>query len=398
MMTPAITFLIRSLDVGGAERQLVELATGLHRRGWRVKVVTFYPGGPLEKDLRKAQVPMVSMNKRGRWDLGFLWRLARYLRSDGADILHGYLPLSNILLVLLRPKKGVPVVWGVRASNMDLGRYDWLARVEFMLANALSRFADLVVCNSEAGRAYHVAGGLCAPRLVVIPNGIDTARFRPDPHARAELRREWGVGDREKVVGVVARLDVMKDHPNFLRAAARVSESHPGTRFVCVGGGAGHYREELRALATTLGLDRRLHWVDLRDDVWRVYNALDVAVLSSAFGEGFPNVVAEAMATGVPCVVTDVGDAAAVVGGRGWVCPPRDSAALAQGIAAALEAEAGLRHRLRERVCGEFSSEALLERTAACLLELLGIPRAAHGTRPAGAAPLPDPAKAEHAS
>ena len=157
MSRPAITFLVRSLDLGGAERQLVELATGLHRSGWRVEVLTFYPNGPLEPDLRTAGVPIVTLNKRGRWDVICFWRLARHLRRHVPDIAHGYLSVPNMLLVLLKSRSRTRVVWGVRASNMDLSHYDWLSRIEFFAAATLSRFADLVICNSHAGRAYHVA-------------------------------------------------------------------------------------------------------------------------------------------------------------------------------------------------------------------------------------------------
>src|SRR5690349_16733019 len=126
---PSITFLVRSLDIGGAERQLVELATGLHRAGWGVEVITFYGKGPLEHQLQTARVPLFCLDKRGRWDVLCLLKLARRLRRDKPDIVHGYLPLPNILLSMLRPSVRTRVVWGIRASNMDLARYDWLARV-----------------------------------------------------------------------------------------------------------------------------------------------------------------------------------------------------------------------------------------------------------------------------
>jgi glycosyltransferase involved in cell wall biosynthesis len=371
MTQPAIVFLVRSLDMGGAERQLVELARGLHRAGWRVEVITFYAGGPLEPLLKADGVPLFFLHKRGRWDILCLWNLARFLRRSHPDIVHGYLPLPNVLLVLLRPTGRTRVIWGIRASNMDLERYDWLARVEFWLGTMLSRFADLIICNSNAGRVYHVARGYPHATSVVVPNGISLDDFRPDASARAELRREWGIRHDEHLVGLVARLDPMKDHSNFLRAAAQVLASRSDVRFVCVGEGPSEYRRRLEILTTSLGLRGRVCWVNARPDVWRVYNALDVAVLSSAFGEGFPNVVAEAMATGVPCVVTDVGDAAAVVADQGWVCPPSDSAALARAIGAALKALPCDGQAIRARIASQYSSQALFERTTTRLLALL---------------------------
>src|SRR5205085_3624595 len=123
-------------------------------------------------------------------------------------------------------------------------------------------------------------------KTTVVPNGIDVAQFRPDASARARLRSEWGIGDEQCVVGLVARLDPMKDHANFLHAATQVLQSRRDVRFVCVGDGPPEYRRSLEVLAASLGLDSRLSWIAARPDVWRVYNALDVAVLSSCFGEG----------------------------------------------------------------------------------------------------------------
>jgi glycosyltransferase involved in cell wall biosynthesis len=260
---------------------------------------------------------------------------------------------------------------------MDGHPYDALFRFEVRLGVLLSRFADLIICNSEAGRDHHVGLGYLPQNMIVVPNGIDVERFRPDAGARAELRAEWSVGTDETLIGLIGRLDPMKDPQNFLQAAARLARPRPGLRVVCAGDGPEAYRDELKALAAELGIAERVLWSPARVDVWRVYNALDVCVSSSAFGEGFSNTIAEAMATGVPCVVTNVGDSAIVVGDRGWVCPPRDSAALAQAIEAALGAMPADAAAIRQRIAVNYSSSALLHRTVSHLTQLLG---------PAGAA------------
>jgi glycosyltransferase involved in cell wall biosynthesis len=371
-----IVFLMRSLDIGGAQRQLIELASGLHRSNWRVKVLVFYGGGELEADLLRRGIEVQSLNKSGRWDvLGFSYRLLRSLRRERPDVLHGYLGTENLLSTAMQPfVPRMRVVWGVRASNMDLAEYDWLARVGFRLGCWLSRFADLVICNSAAGMRFHVDHGYPANRMVVIPNGIDSERYKPDPVARNELRRQWAIGNDELLVGLVARLDPMKDHDTFLRAAAAVGGHRPDVRFVCVGDGPEPYRSRLRALASDLGLDERLMWAGPHIDMTNVYNALDLAVLSSRWGEGFPNVVAEAMATAVPCVVTDVGDASTLVGETGWVCPPHDPAELALALTGALGSKGALAaygQRACQRVRTEYSVERLTSVTAQKLAELL---------------------------
>ena len=371
-----IVFLIRSLDLGGAQRQLIELASALHRSNWHVQVLVFYGGGELEADLLKRGVRVQSLAKSGRWDIvGFSYRLLRSLRRERPDILHGYLGTENLLSTAMRPFiPKMRVVWGVRASNMDLNEYGWLTRVLFRMECWFSRFADLVICNSTAGMEFSAAHGYPRNRMIVIPNGIDSERFKPDPVARSEMRRQWAIGNDELLIGVVGRLHPMKDHATFLRGAVAVGKDRPDLRFVVVGDGPEPYRGRLKRLASDLGLDERLIWAGPRIDMANVYNALDLAVLSSQWGEGFPNVVAEAMATGVPCVVTDVGDAPDVVGETGWVCPSHDPAQLALAMKSAIASRRALAaygQQACQRVRTEFSVERLTATTAQKLAELL---------------------------
>jgi glycosyltransferase involved in cell wall biosynthesis len=324
-----ITFLIRSLNYGGAERQLIVLAEGLNEKGHRVGVVVFYSNGPLEKELARAGVWVRTLDKRGRWDVfTFFLRLIDALKQERPDILYSFLPVPNLFAVILKrifPR--IKVVWGVRASNVDLSRYDWLARLTYWLECKLSRFANVIIVNSRAGFAYAVAHGFPKNKMAVIPNGIDTDKFCPDPYARSRVRKEWGVADSEKLIGLVGRLDPMKDHPTFLRAAALLVQERNDVRFVCVGDGPAVYRQELYALCKELMLADRVIWAGTRADMPAVYNALDIAT-SSSYGEGFPNVIGEAMACGVPCVVTDVGDSAFIVGGLGIVISPKNPVGL----------------------------------------------------------------------
>lgn len=362
-----ICFLIRSLDPGGAERQLVELALGLPRDRFEVTVLCFYPGGALEAGLRAAGVRLRSLDKKGRWDtLGFLARLGRTLRKLDPQILHGYMDIANLLCLAMKPLlPKVRVVWGVRGSYTDLDRYDWLRKAAFTAERYAARWPDLIIANSQAGAAHRRQLGFPERRMVVVQNGIDTDRFRRDEAAGARVRRELGLDEKAVVVGLVARLDPVKDHPTFLRAAARVAALRPKVRFLCVGGGAAAYREELERLAAELGLGSRVRFTGDRRDMTAIYSALD-AVVSSSYGEGFPNALGEAMACGVPCAVTDVGDSALIVGALGKVAPPRDPERLADGLLALLD-QPPPEALLRARIVAEFSRRALIERTVAML-------------------------------
>lgn len=368
-----IAFLIRSLHYGGAERQLVTLAKALAKEGFNLTVLFFYPGGTLEKDLKDSGVQLISLEKRGRWDIfGFFWRLVRHLKHIKPDILHGYLGVSNLLTLCLKPFfPSTQMVWGVRASNVDLSRYDWLSRLTFQLECFLSRFADLIIVNSHAGRAYHLAHGFPAKKMVVIPNGIDTERFKPDLQARVRVRAEWGIPEPKILIGLVGRLDPMKDHPTFLRAAALLYQQRQDVCFVCVGTGAEHYAQEVYQLTRELNLFDQVIWAGACADMPAVYNALDIAV-SSSYGEGFPNVIGEAMACGVPCVVTDVGDSAWIVGDTGWVVPPKNPELLKTAIAQLIDriqSDGYESKPNRQRVIEQFSVLQLVAQTKAVFLQ-----------------------------
>jgi glycosyltransferase involved in cell wall biosynthesis len=367
-------FLIRSLNLGGAERQLVELVGELSARGYPITVCAFYDGGALKGQLEALpDVAVVSLSKRGRWDIaGFLWRLTRVVRDVRPDLIHGYMPVANEFALAMSKLSSSGCVFGLRASSLDFSTYGYAARAVFLLDALCSHFADATIVNSEAGKRDHIGSGYDAKRMSVVHNGIDCERFCPDPAAGAAQRLEWGISPHERLVGIVARLDPMKDHRTFIEAAARVAKLATNVRFVSIGQGPPSYAEELRSLAATLGVD--ILWAGARSDMRAVYNALDLVVLSSAFGEGFPNVVGEAMATGTRCVVTDVGDAGLVVGDTGRVVPPGNPAALAAEICDLLRQSAvaarAAAAAARDRIIGRFSKRALADATEKVLLEV----------------------------
>ncbi|HEY5997686.1 MAG TPA: glycosyltransferase [bacterium] len=361
--------LARSLEAGGAERQLVELAGGLDRSRFDITVAVLYDRGPLRAAVGALPgVRLVSLGKTGPWDLaGPLARLVRLIRGARIDAIYGSLDIANLYALAGGRLGGAKVVFGVRSSYMDFTRYARSEARVWRMAAMASRAADLVIYNSFAGRDYALSRGFSRRNAAVVSNGIDTGRFRPDPEGRRRVRAEWGVNPGARLAGIVGRLDPMKDHGTFLRAAALVLREDPGARFVCVGEGSTPHAEGLRALAAQLGLERALVWAGARSDMPAVYGALDVLALSSR-GEGFPNVVGEAMACGVPCVVTDVGDAARIVGAEGIVVPPEDPAALAGGLLRLLAEPADDRRargaRCRERIVQEFPVGALAGATA----------------------------------
>ncbi|BCA54210.1 putative Lipopolysaccharide core biosynthesis glycosyltransferase [Nitrospira sp. KM1] len=368
-----IIFLTRSLNYGGSERQLIGLAKALWSRKTPVSVVTFYPDGSLAQDLRSVGVPLQSLDKLSRWNVaGFVVRLVKAIRQMEPAILHGYLSTANILTVLIKPFcPRVKIAWGVRASDMQLEQYGRIDQIQSWIETLLSRFADIIIVNSQAGLTTALRKGFPRHKMIVIPNGIDSQRFRPNPELRDKMRAQWGVASHERVVGLVGRLDPMKGHRVFIKAAGLLAQGSPHVRFVCVGDGPEEYKRELMELSHNAHLGQRLMWVGAQDDVEAVYNALDVLASCSSYGEGFSNVIGEAMACGVACVVTDVGDAKEIVGDTGIVVARDDAGALVHAWLTILSREDGQRHEMsvmvRKRIVEHYSVERLVTATITAL-------------------------------
>jgi glycosyltransferase involved in cell wall biosynthesis len=370
-----VLFLIRSLRIGGAERQLALLARAMHASGHRVRVATFYGGGAFEADLRQAGVPVIDLHKSGRWDvLAFFWRLVRLLRQEKPAIVHGYLPMSNILLWLARFfAPACKLVWGVRVSDFDPGQYGWMGRLEGRLERWLAGAADLIICNSWKGLSLVRQRGFPVASTACVPNGIDTQKFQPDLAAGLRMRRAWGIDERCFLFGLVGRLDPVKNHPGFIAAAARLAAELPEPMFVCIGPGPDHYAHALREQALAAGLSDRMWFTGGCEDMPAAYNALNVFV-SASLSEGSPNVLGEAMACDVSAITTDVGDAAWLMADYGQVIPPGDVDALYAAMRQAyLDRARPPVHTPRARIIEVFDA-ALLEQRTVELLSALALP------------------------
>lgn len=363
-----ILFLIRSLDAGGAERQLCDLVKGLDKHLFDIYVVTFYDGGKLRKELEAIkEIHLISLGKKKRWDLLTLfWRFFIVAKKICPQILHGYLDMSNLLCLLVGKMLRLKVVWGVRSSYMELSKYYWTDRWLFKLLVLMSKFPDLIITNSYAGKEYFIKSGYSPKNMVVINNGIDTRKFYPNRKAGERLRIQWGINNEQILIGLVGRLDPIKDHPTFIKASAIVAEQNPLTRFVCIGGGDETYKEELHKQVADYGLSEKFIWAGHMEEMATAYDSLDVLCLSS-HGEGFPNAVGEAMACGIPVVTTNVGDAAEIVGDVGKVVAVGDYQQLAKElIHFAAMPKASLRklgEKSRERIKQKYSLEFLVVNT-----------------------------------
>lgn len=326
-----IVHLITDLSTGGAEKMLAKLLSGMDHSRFRNVVVSLTDRGVLGDSIRALGVPLHTLGMgRGRPSPLAAWRLWYLLRRERPVLLQTWLYHADLLGLICGRLAGIPrIVWNLRCSNMDMGQYSALSALVVRVLARLSQYPDAVLVNSETGRQVHEQLGYRPRHWELIPNGFDLDRFRPDPDIGAAFRRELNIPAGSFLVGMVARLDPMKDHGTFLKAATLLSRDHPEARFVLVGRDVRQGNEALVRLVKENGLDGRVHLLGERTDVERILPGLDLATLTSAFGEGFPNVLGEAMACGLPCVATDVGDAGAIIGDTGLLVPPRDPMALA---------------------------------------------------------------------
>ncbi len=321
-----VLHVITGLGLGGAESMLTGMLTEVPDEAVEARVVSLLPGGPNAERLAAAGIAVDDLGMTRGWPSPVaVRRLARRIRESRADVVQSWMyhaDLAATAAAALLPRgRRLVLVWGVRCSDMDLSRYGWRLRTVVRLSARLSRRPAAVVANSETGRAVHQQLGYRPKRFEVIPNGIDTARYRPDAQARARTRAALGLDDATPVVAHVARVDPMKDHETFLAALDQLN----GTVALLIGKGT-------EGLPDRPGLER----LGGRTDVAELLPAADLIVNSSAFGEGFSNAIAEGMAAGLPAVATDVGDARAIIGETGIVVPPRAPGALAEAIQALL--------------------------------------------------------------
>ena len=355
---PHVLHVIPGLRVGGAEAMLARLAEALVPEGWRFTVACLLGDGPLGPRLRQAGSSVVDLGGAAphRAPLA-LWRLARLWRTTRPDLVVGWLYHGNAMTALARPfVPATPLVWTLRSSRMAPDDLSASARLALAINRRFGHLPDLVLANAHAGLAEHVADGLRPRAARVIGNGFDTGRLRPDAGARARLGAMLGVPEGRVLVGHAARVDPMKDHDGLIAATARAVAAGADLHLVLIGRGT-------RALAVPPALAGRVSLLGERADVPDLLPGLDLFCLPSAYGEGFPNALGEAMACGVPAIVTNVGDSAVVLGDAGQVVPPRDPDALAAALAAMADlppqARAGLGVTARARILARHRIETV---------------------------------------
>ena len=357
----SITYLITGLFTGGAETMLLKLLQHLDRSRFTPRVISLSTKGEIGPRIEALGVPVQALGMQSGVPSPVRFaRLVWLLRASRPLVVHTWMYHADLLGGLSARLAGCKnVIWGVRSSHLSSTESKRSTLMVMKACAAVSGWvpSKILSCSHRA-KAVHVAAGYVEDKINVIPNGFDLGCFAPDTAARSSVRAELGLSMDTPLVGLMARHDPQKSHSGFFEAAARLREHLPQVHFVLAGTGIDACNAALTAAVVQKGLQAHAHLIGRRDDMPRLMAALDVLASSSSYGEAFPNVLGEAMACGVPCVVTDVGDSAEIVGPTGRVVPPGDMTGLADQLLAVLRLppadKAALGQQARARVAAEY--------------------------------------------
>lgn len=346
---------------------LLKLLTKMDYTKFYNQVITLTNNGPIGEKIQTIGIPVLTLGLTKNLPNPFkLIMLSAWLRRQQPHIIQTWMYHADLIGGLVgKFSTNAKIIWNLRQSNLDPQASKrttiWTAKICANLSRLLPKY---IICGSEAARDVHSALGYDITRMLVIPNGFDLTQFYPNVQARQLIRRELGLSDEALLIGLIARFDPQKDHKNFIQAAAMLAASHPHIHFLLCGDDISLENPVLASWIQETKIASQFHLLGRQSDIPTIMAALDIASSSSSFGEGFPNVIGEAMACGVPCVVTDVGDSAQIVGETGIVVPPRDAVALAHGWKQLLQIGQEKRARLgasaRERIAQLFSLEAVV--------------------------------------
>jgi len=329
-----ILHIITDLDVGGAEMMLFNLVNEHRKYGHEIQVIGLAHDGLLGDRIKKIGDPVFPLNMNANQpDPLTVLRLRKLIKKINPDVIPTWMYHADLLGAMAAFMAGnPPVIWGLHHTlNSTTKMNPWTQRIIKINALLSLFFPQKVICCSEETMKSHINKGYSSKKMIVIPNGIDLTGFRIDPETRVYIRREFGLNPETPLIGMVARFHPQKDHRTFILAAKILHQTLPNVHFILAGSNIVHENLELKNWIKEAEMEKNIHLAGLRNDIPRFVAAFDIVSLSSAYGEALPVSICEAMACGVPCVVTDVGDSRKIVSGSGICVPTRDPKALAEG-------------------------------------------------------------------
>ncbi len=379
-----ILFYFQDLCVGGVLRQLSQLVVNLDRRGHSISAVAMYPTDADWEHLWSAKSINIEILFPGKpykdipgpiTLIKAASRLRKLILREKPEILYSFGGHAPRILswFATRTLPDIKLVWRYRGAGhkLLLQNNDLNYKAILFIERYISAFVPLAVYNSDASFSFGEGVKHNFKKQLVIKNGFDTDKFKPVPDADNRIRREWGVSKDEKLIGIVGRVIPGKGFDIFIKAAASVLKNRKDVRFVCVGDGDESYKRHLENLSRELKLSSYLVWAGARSDMTSVFNSMDI-LCSASYAGGFQSVIGEAMACGVPCVVTDVGDSAKIVGDTGIVVPYDNPEMLARGLLTMIDRLPGIEPEdIRAGILENFTVEKMVDQTETALRDLL---------------------------
>ncbi len=367
MNKPSICYFLPTMNIGGAEKHVIHLASALQQRGYPTRIVTIFQEGPLKDHVLRENIPFTCLHVKSGWNLATVWKIFQWLRANRTDILHTYLFGFHFYAGLPARLLKVPVIL---SSRREIAQ--WKKRRHWLVENFGNYFADRIVCCSRAVQSWTLERENVRPEQVLtIYNGVDLNDFNPQSDG-LRVRQEFGIPEGAFLVGTVANFSHEKGYPYLLDAISVVLEKNPSVWFLLAG--AGPLQPEMKARAAVIPRSRQIIFAGSRSDIPEILSALDVFTLASII-EGFPNVVLEAMAMAKPVVATEVGGIPELIetGEDGILVKPRASGPLAEAILQLL-ADRGLAGRLGnhagEKIRRDFMLTKMLDQYEALYLSL----------------------------
>lgn len=329
-----ILHIITDLNVGGAEMMLLNLVVEHHKYGFEILVIGLANDGPIGEKLRQFGIPVVTLGmKTNHQDQFPFLRLVNLIKSIKPDIIQTWMYHADLFGSLAALIAGNPrVIWGLHHTlnkSIEIKPFtNIIIRINSLLSNFIPK--KVICCSVETMRS-HIKIGYSVRKLVVIPNGTDLVRFQMDRDAGLMIKNEFGLSPENHLIGMIARFHPQKDHHTFIQAAKILNKVSPKVHYILAGAQMDYANKEIVNWINEVGLENHIHLTGLRNDIPQLISSLDIATLSSAFGEALPVSICEAMACGIPCVVTDVGDSKKIVANAGICVPTRNPNALADG-------------------------------------------------------------------
>ena len=374
-----ILHVITSLSTGGAEAMLFKLIAGMGSKIYDPTVVVLMDSGVYGPRLRSMGIPVHTLDmQRGRPSARSIMKLRKIVVNCQPVLIQGWMYHGNVAAEIARVvgQSRAATVWNIRHSINALEDEKPLTRFLIRLGAKLSLRPARIIYNSGASAVQHECIGYSSRNRVVLPNGFDTDVFHFSDAARQRIRAELRICDDQFLIGTVARNHPIKDLQNLIQSAILVCRKQTNLRFVLVGSGVDSSQPDLNDPIEAAGLQSHIQLLGERTDIPEIMSAIDLFALPSR-SEGFPNVIGEAMACERPCVATDVGDSAHVMGEYGIVVPPRDSIALSNAIlkvaAATKEQRSEVGRKLRNRVVEQFALPQIVDQYQQLYRTVLGI-------------------------